>query len=239
MSSRDRVFAKPLTDVKAFEFNEGVADVFTDMISRSVPGYELMLHLIGLYADIFVTDNSRIYDLGCSLGDATLIAERQTRDRERSIIAVDLSEPMIQRCRQQHGSHQDIEWLCEDLKSIELGNASLVILNLTLQFLPPEERFEQLQRVYRGLNKGGVLVLSEKVTFQSPAENQRMIELHQAFKKSQGYSELEISQKRTALEQVMQPDDNDFHRQRLLDIGFSEAYQCLRFFNFVSFLAIK
>ncbi len=239
MKGRDRVFAKPLTDVKAFEFNDAVADVFTDMISRSVPGYESMLHLIGLYADIFVTDGSRIYDLGCSLGDAALIAERQTRDRERSIIAIDLSESMIQRCLQKHGVLPDIEWRCADILSVEISNASMVILNLTLQFLSPEERLAELQRVYAGLNPGGVLVLSEKVTFDDADENQRMIELHQAFKKSQGYSELEISQKRTALEGVMQLDDNDFHRKRLLEVGFAEVYQCLRLFNFVSFLAIK
>ncbi len=115
----------------------------------------------------------------------------------------------------------------------------MVILNLTLQFLDPKDRLQQLKRIYAGLNTGGILVLSEKVNFESRRENLRMIELHQAFKKSQGYSELEISQKRTALEGVMQLDDNEFHIHRLLEAGFSEAYQCLRCLNFVSYLAIK
>ncbi len=97
MTDRDRVFAKPLAAVKEFEFNETVVEVFPDMINRSVPGYDLMLHLIGLYADIFVTENSRIYDLGCALGASTLVARQQTTDRQRSIVAVDLSEAMISR----------------------------------------------------------------------------------------------------------------------------------------------
>ena len=115
----------------------------------------------------------------------------------------------------------------------------MVVLNLTLQFLDPEDRQQQLERIFEGLEEGGVLVLSEKVAFDSEQENQRMIELHQAFKKSQGYSELEISQKRSSLERVMQLDDNDAQLQRLKAVGFREVYRCLRCLNFVSFLAIK
>ncbi len=239
MTERDRVFAKPLASVKEFEFNQSVVEVFPDMINRSVPGYDLMLHLIGLYADIFVTENSRIYDLGCALGASTMVARQQTRDRDCSIVAVDLSEAMIDRCEQQFGNIEEIDWICGDTLSIDINNASMVVLNLTLQFLDPKDRLQQLKRIYAGLNKGGILVLSEKVNFESGSENQRMIELHQAYKKSQGYSELEISQKRTALEGVMQLDDNEFHIHRLLEAGFSEAYQCLRCLNFVSYLAIK
>lgn len=239
MTGRDRVFAKPLGAVKEFEFNETVVRVFPDMINRSVPGYDLMLHLIGLYADIFVTDHSRIYDLGCALGASTLVAKQQTDDRQRSIVAVDFSRPMIDRCLQQFGDSGEIDWVCGDILSVDISNASMVILNLTLQFLDPADRMTQLKRIYSGLNEGGILVLSEKVSFESESENQRMIELHQAFKKSQGYSELEISQKRSALENVMQLDEDQFQIARLLEAGFSEAYQCLRCLNFVSYLAIK
>ena len=115
----------------------------------------------------------------------------------------------------------------------------MVVLNLTLQFLPPQERQYLLERIFRGLDSGGVLVLSEKVEFEDDNENERMRELHQAFKKTMGYSDLEISQKRTALENVLVPDDESVHRHRLREIGFTEVYQCFRCFNFASFLAIK
>ena len=239
MTGRDRVFAKPLAKVKEFEFNDTVVEVFPDMINRSVPGYDLMLHMIGLYADIFVTDNSRIYDLGCALGASTLVAKQQTDDRPRSIVAVDLSDPMISRCKQLFADVNDIDWVCGDILSVDISNASMVILNLTLQFLEPETRMQQLKQIVDGMNSGGVLVLCEKVSFESENENQRMIELHQAFKKSRGYSELEISQKRSALERVMQLDEDELQITRLLEVGFSEAYRCLRCLNFVSYLAIK
>ena len=238
-SGRDRVFAKRLQDVRAFEFNETVADVFHDMISRSVPGYGLLLRMIGLYADIFVQPETRVYDLGCSLGEATLVIADQTESIGSEIIAVDNSPAMIDKCRQYQRHRQRIDWRCEDIQRVPINRASLVVLNLTLQFLQPEERWSQLQRIYSGLVPGGVLVLSEKVEFSGELEGRRMMQLYQAYKKTMGYSDLEISQKRNALENVLIPDSEEVHERRLHELGFSEVYQCFRGFNFVSYLAIK
>ena len=236
---KDRIFARPLSEVKAFEFNATVANVFQDMISRSVPGYALLLRMIGLYADLFVTAGSRVYDLGCSLGEASLVIAEQVRDIECRIIAVDNSPAMIEKCRQHNISPDLIEWHCEDIRQTPIDQASMVVLNLTLQFLPPNERLPMLEKIYAGLNPGGVLVLSEKVVFEDEAENECMLQLYQGFKKTMGYSDLEISQKRNALENVLIPDSEQQHRQRLGDAGFSEIYPCFRGFNFVSYLAIK
>ena len=238
-SSKDRVFARVLSDVRAFEFNETVANVFQDMISRSVPGYALLLQMIGLYADIFIQPGSRIFDLGCSLGEATLVIADRAKDNDCEIIAVDNSAAMISKCGQLPHSPQSIEWRCEDIRQTEISNASMVVLNLTLQFLPPKERPALLQQIFQGLNPGGVLVLSEKVVFDDASENERMVQLYQGFKKTMGYSDLEISQKRNALENVLIPDSEQQHFQRLDDAGFDEIYQCFRSFNFISYLAIK
>ena len=235
---KDRVFAKALSDVKAFEFNDTVANVFQDMISRSVPGYALLLHMIGLYADIFIQPGSRIYDLGCSLGEATLVIADRTGDIDCEIIAVDNSAAMISKCEQLQASKK-IRWRCEDIRQTEISNASMVVLNLTLQFLPPEERLALLHKIQQGLNPGGILVLSEKVVFDDAKESERMVQLYQGFKKTMGYSDLEISQKRNALENVLIPDSETQHLQRLEDAGFDEIYQCFRSFNFISYLAIK
>ena len=209
------------------------------MISRSVPGYALLLRMVGLYADIFVTGGSRVYDLGCSLGDASLIVAEQTADIDCEIIAIDNSAAMIEKCRLHQPQPASIEWRCEDIRRSEIDRASLVLLNLTLQFLQPEERLDLLQRIYAGLNSGGVLLLSEKVVFEDQRENERMVQLYQGFKKTMGYSDLEISQKRNALENVLIPDSQAQHLQRLDEAGFDEIYQCFRSFNFISYLAIK
>ena len=238
-AAEDKVFSRRLSEVRAFEFNDRVANVFHDMISRSVPGYPLLIHLIGLYAAIFVQRGSRVYDLGCSLGEATRMIAAQTRELEPEIIAVDNSQAMIERCREQATDEARIDWRCEDIRASEIESASMVVLNLTLQFLQPEERAGLIKRIFAGLEPGGVLVLSEKVEFESLEEEQRMVQLHQAFKKTTGYSDLEISQKRSALENVLIPDREALHEQRLHDAGFDEIYQCFRCLNFVSYLAIK
>jgi tRNA (cmo5U34)-methyltransferase len=236
---KDRVFSKPLSDVKAFEFNETVTEVFQDMISRSVPGYALLLRMIGLYADIFVESKSCVFDLGCSLGEASLVIADQIGEMDCTIFAVDSSSAMIHKCRQLELLSRPVEWRCEDIRETEIFNASMVVLNLTLQFLPPAERLPLLQKIFQGLNPGGVLVLSEKVVFEDETEADRMAQLYQGFKKTMGYSDLEISQKRNALENVLIPDSDQQHLARLQEIGFDEVYLCFRSFNFISWLAIK
>ncbi len=238
-SGKDRVFSRPLSDIKAFEFNKAVTEVFRDMISRSVPGYELLLRLIGLYANVFVQDNSRVFDLGCSLGEVSILINEQVNATNFSITAVDNSASMIEQCRLTRPDITGIDWQCDNIQDIEIKNASMVVLNLTLQFIDPAERQTLLGGIFNGLNPGGILVLSEKVKMDQARDDQRMIQLHQAFKKMQGYSELEISQKRSALENVLVPDLESQLQARLQQAGFTEVYQCFRCFNFVSYLAIK
>ena len=236
---RDEVFSRPLGEVRAFEFNETVARVFQDMISRSVPGYDLLLRMIGLYASIFLQPNSRVYDLGCSLGEASLVIADQSTAADCDIIAVDNSTAMIDKCRQHPLTRPPIDWRCEDIRHTDIHNASMVVLNLTLQFLSPDERPGLLQKIFDGLNPGGILVLSEKIVFADAAQNERMQQLYLGFKKTMGYSDLEISQKRNALETVLIPDNEQQHEERMRSVGFTEIYQCFRGFNFVSYLAIK
>ena len=238
-TEKDKVFARPLSDIKAFEFNDSVTRVFRDMISRSVPGYELLLKLIGLYANVFVRDNSRVFDLGCSLGEVSLLIDEQADAGNISINAVDNSPSMIAKCKASNPLTSRIDWICEDIRHTHIENASMVVLNLTLQFIAPDARQALLENIFYGLNPGGILVLSEKIEMDDPLADKRMIQLHQAFKKMQGYSELEISQKRTALENVLVPDLESDLFQRLKQVGFNEVYQCFRCFNFVSYLAIK
>ncbi len=238
-TNKDKVFSKPLTSVSAFEFNEEVTKVFDDMISRSVPGYDLLVKIIALYADIFVTDKSHVYDLGCSTGVVSnVIAEQTKKNTDCRIIAVDNSHPMIEQCKETH-RNLSIEWICDDIQNISVSNASLVVLNLTLQFIKPEDRQSLLARVVKGMNPGSALVLSEKIAFDDNDVQKNMSELYHGFKKIQGYSDLEISQKRQALENILIPDTSETHINRLKQIGFNQIYCCFQCFNFVSYLAIK
>lgn len=239
---RDALYALPQTQIVDFAFNAAVADVFPDMIRRSVPGYETVISLLGVIARHYAQPRSYIYDLGCSLGAATLAMANQVRDTSIRYVAVDNSTAMTQRCEQilqRHLLNEQFEVLCTDILDAEIRNASVVVLNFTLQFLRPDQRLTILQKIYAGLLPGGVLVLSEKLQFADPAEHALLTDLHLAFKRANGYSELEISQKRSALENVLIPDAAEQHYARLSAAGFAQAVQWFQGINFVSFIAIK
>lgn len=242
MINKDTLFAAPIEKLGDFTFDESVAEVFPDMIQRSVPGYSNIITAIGMLAKRFVTANSNVYDLGCSRGAATLSARRNIQQANVKIIGIDNSQPMVERCRQHVNAYHSevlVEILCDDIRCINIENASMVILNFTLQFLPPEDRTALLEKIYRGLNPNGVLILSEKFRFEDEKINDLLIDLHHQFKRANGYSELEISQKRTALENVMLTDRIDTHKRRLQSVGFSQVELWFQCFNFGSMIAIK
>ena len=239
---KDTLFSAPIEKLGDFTFDESVAEVFPDMIQRSVPGYSNIITAIGMLAERFVTANSNVYDLGCSRGAATLSARCHINQLNVKIIGVDNSQPMVERCRQHIAAyHSDIpvEILCDDIRHIEIKNASMVILNFTLQFLPPQDRMALLEKIHQGLNPNGVLVLSEKFRFEDEQTNDLLIDLHHQFKRANGYSELEVSQKRTALENVMRTDSIETHKARLKNVGFSHIELWFQCFNFGSMIAMK
>lgn len=240
-SNRDNLYASPLGSVREFVFDQSVASVFPDMIRRSVPGYETIIAMTGTLAEQYVQPGTRIYDLGCSLGASTLAMARGIGERECQLVAVDNSPAMIERCQQilDHQNIGTVELVCGDILKTPIANASMVVLNFTLQFVAPAARKALLETICRGLNPGGILVLSEKVAFEDAHHNELMIELHHNFKRANGYSELEISQKRTALENVLVPETLHVHRQRLKSAGFTSVDVWFQCFNFASLIAIK
>ena len=242
----DRLYADPLAQVSQFAFDQAVVDVFPDMIQRSVPGYATIINMIGDLAERYAQPASHCYDLGCSLGAASLAMRHRIRAPKVRIVAVDSSAAMIERCQQILATDTTepevdvaVELRCADIQSLNLHNASMAVLNFTLQFVPPQERLSVLQQIYKGLNPGGVLILSEKVVFDDQPHNELMIELHHNFKRANGYSDLEIAQKRSALEQVLLPESLATHRSRLRRAGFSSVDVWFQCFNFASLIAIK
>ncbi|MFN2362526.1 MAG: carboxy-S-adenosyl-L-methionine synthase CmoA [Marinobacter sp.] len=237
----DRLFASE-RETEDFRFDASVARVFPDMIRRSVPGYTTIIPMIEVITEQYARPGSHCYDLGCSLGASTLAMRHGIGDRECMLTGVDNSAAMIELC--QHYIALDdhplpVSLRCEDILDSDLDNASVTTLNFTLQFVAPERRAELMKRIADATLPGGVLILSEKIRFESDAEQAIQTQLHHEFKRANGYSDLEISQKRSALEQVLIPETLAEHRQRLTDAGFDQVlvwYQC---FNFVSMLAIK
>lgn len=227
-----------------FVFDETVAAVFTDMINRSVPGYSLIVRMIALIAARYAQNGSRLYDLGSSLGAVTFLL-RQLPLQDCQVIAVDNSAAMLERCREslQAGENSEnslpIELRCEDILETEISRASVVVLNFTLQFVAPAHRAALVNKIYESLLPGGVLIVSEKISFSEQEKNSLFTDLHHRFKQANGYTELEISRKRSAIENVLIPDSIEQHESRLKQAGFDPVELWFHCFNFVSLLAVK
>jgi len=239
---RDTLYAEKQKSVTDFCFDSDVADVFDDMIERSVPGYRTTISMTGLLAEKYAQADSFCYDLGCSLGAATLSMRKNIKQSGCSIIAIDNSEPMIEKCRKRieaDDSEIPVKLICSDIQDVSIEKASIVVLNFTLQFIELQKREALLKKIRAGMLPGGVLILSEKISFDNKQVEELNIEMHHAFKKAHGYSDLEVSQKRTALENVLIPETIEAHRQRLEKSGFSTSTVWFTCFNFMSIAAIR
>ena len=239
--SRDNLFALPHDRVGDFTFDKAVVDVFPDMIARSVPGYASILAMIQQLASRYIQPTSNVYDLGCSLGAATLLM-REKAPRDATIHAVDSSPAMIAGLKDVLSQNTDgCQVLVHeaDMRGFPMLDSSFTVLNLTLQFIAAEQRHSLLGDVYRSLLPGGALLLSEKICFDDPSEQDLLTELHHDFKSANGYSQLEIAQKRTSLENRLIPETLSAHIDRLHDVGFETAVPWFQCFNFVSILAVK
>lgn len=238
----DRLFSTGGDDRQPFRFDEAVARVFPDMIQRSVPGYTTIIPMIGIITERYIQGGSNAYDLGCSLGAATLAMRHGMNAPDTRLVAVDNSEAMLARCKH-HIALDDhptpVDLVCADIRELAITDASVVTLNFTLQFVPVAERLPLLQRIRAGMRPGAALILSEKIAFADEAEQQLQTTLHHDFKRANGYSDLEISRKRSALDDVLIPETLDTHRQRLQSAGFGTTSCWQQCFNFVSMIALN
>ncbi len=244
-SESDSIYAQKRQTGK-FTFNEEVVKVFPDMIRRSASGYTTIVENIGNLAPVFAQDNSTIYDLGSSLGAVSMVLRNSVKTANTRVVAIDNSRAMVEKSREYLKAQEmmfetllPIEVVEADITTYPYKNASLFAMNFTLQFIPREKRLALLTKIATSLLPSGALFLSEKLRFEDIREHEVLNNLHMQFKRSQGYSELEIAQKRESLEDVMKIDTFEEHKARLLAAGFSEVYLWFQCLNFSSILAIK
>ncbi|WP_223788959.1 carboxy-S-adenosyl-L-methionine synthase CmoA [Marinicella meishanensis] len=237
MGDKDQLFSQPYSHIKAFAFDEKVVAVFPDMIKRSVPGYDTILKGTAMLAMNHVQAETQVYDLGASLGAVSLTIDQAIGPKSIHIHAVDNSPPMIASLTEQLSAlklHNRIDAHCADVADFSMNNASMVVSNFTLQFMPVASRAGVCEAIYQALNPGGVFVLSEKIL-----SSQTMIDYYHGYKKVNGYSDMEIAQKRQALEDSLKPDSLETWQQRLRQAGFQHTEVWFKAFNFVSMVAIK
>ena len=239
---QDDVFQRPVDHAADFKFDEAVAAVFDDMVARSVPSYmeiQRMLVELGAY---FATAGSNIYDLGCSTA-TTLAMLHRALSVDARLVGVDASAEMLEQARDKLevlGIGDAVTLHREDLdRGVTIENASVVLLVLTLMFVRPLNREKLVAGIHAGLNDNGCLLLVEKVLGDGSLFNRLFIERYYAFKRRMGYTELEIAQKREALENVLIPYRLQENRELLLQAGFRQVEVFFKWYNFAGFVAVK
>ena len=241
MDKKDRIYADT-NDVTPFEFNETVASVFDDMISRSVPHYrEVVTQQAGLAAK-FYQPGTQIYDLGCSNGNFALTLIQQMKGEPFKMTAVDNSAPMVDLFQKRisgFDSRSGITTVLSDIRGISMSDASVIVANLTLQFIPAEDRNTLVKKIHTALLPGGIFLLTEKTVNSDTKFAELQQEFYYRFKEENGYSLLEINRKREALENVLIPETVEAHMERLRGAGFSAIEIYNKWFHFTSFICRK
>lgn len=231
--AKDRLYVENLKQVRDFEFNQTVTRVFDDMVRRSVPGYDTIVQMIGVLGLAHASHVGRslvCVDYGCSRGAVVNSLLTHMADRVSRIHAIDNSSQMIE-AAQTEVSDARVSFAKADILDFGVTNSDLVVLNLVLQFIEPRLRLGLLERIRGELAEDGMLILTEKIQTDTLEDN-----YHLAFKRAMGYSELEITQKRDALERVMVIDSLEDHEQRLMNAGFSKVQVWFRLLNWASFI---
>lgn len=226
---------------KPFVFNEEVARVFDNMVSRSVPLYREVLACAVQWAGAYYQPGTRIVDVGCSTGTFLELLGRLLPE-PATLVGIDNSAPMLERARQKlaplEERHQ-VEWVCDRAENATFDNTSVVVLNYTLQFLPIQQRQQVLNRIYDGLVPGGIVFLSEKVISPHPRLQETLTRHYEAFKARNGYATTEIERKKEALETVLIPLTEADQRQMLKNAGFDQLDTLIKLLNFVTLVALK
>ncbi|MCB0514691.1 MAG: carboxy-S-adenosyl-L-methionine synthase CmoA [Chitinophagales bacterium] len=241
-SGKDEVFNQNESNVNDFKFGAQVAIVFDDMVSRSVPFYAEIQRMITDIAADFASEQGVVYDLGCSTG-TTMLNLNQVLPDNIAFVGIDDSDEMLKRCDEnlkEAGFSRPYSLVNADLnKGVQVPNASVVVMCLTLQFIRPLYRQKLIKDIYDQLLPNGCLILVEKVLGEYSLFNRHFIKYYYDMKRRNNYSELEISQKREALENILIPYKLKENEELLLNTGFSMCETFFKWYNFSAMVAVK
>ena len=238
----DKVFSEGDFQKGSFRFNSSVASVFDDMANRSIPFYREVIQLTGQLAETVVPNGGRVYDLGCSTGNTLMFLAQSLQHKKIKLIGCDPAEAMLTKAAEKAAAFtysHEIEFIQNTCENIELADADLIIMNYTLQFIDKAERPALLKKIFKALKPGGVFIISEKLKQESKRVEDFNTQTYEKFKAGNGYSDLEIANKRQALENILIPGSLNENISQLTDAGFTETETIFKWLNFATFAAFK
>jgi len=212
------------------------------MVERSVPYYDEIQRMTCEMAADFAVPGSNIYDFGCATG-TTLYALHDSVPEDVRLVGIDNSDEMLARAKEKLAAlpgNRVTELVNADInEQPAVENASACVMLLTLQFIRPLNREAVMRRIFAGMKEHGCLIVVEKLVSPHSLINRQFIKYYYALKARQGYSEMEISQKREALENVLVPYRLEENFELLRRTGFTQVDEFFRWYNFCGIVAIK
>ncbi len=239
---KDKIFKKPIE--KQFEFDEGVASVFDDMLSRSIPFYQEAQDIVKYITCKAISASNKnkmiVYDLGCSTASTLLNIEASVSDDKATLIGIDNSVAMIKQAKNKvNVLSSSVKLYCDDILSFGYKTADIFLSNYTLQFIRPLDREQFISKLSNKLDADGIFLFSEKLISEDKRLNKLLIDYYHQFKEKNGYSKYEIMQKREALENVLVPYSEAENISMLKKCGFRHCEVIFRWGNFATFIAYK
>ena len=239
---KDQIFSDGDFSSGSFKFTDGVASVFDDMAVRCIPHYKEVIHLTSQVAEKFVPDDGNVYDLGCSTGSTLIYMSKHLTKSNVSMTGYDPADAMLKKAREKSDTFtysHEINFKEGISQTADISQANLVIMNYTLQFIEKENRPKVIQRIHQNLETNGVFLLSEKLREPHAEIEEFNTETYEAFKAGNGYSFLEIANKRQALENILVPHSTEDNISMLKEAGFSRVDVLFKWLNFATFIAFK
>ena len=239
--NKDKLFKSGIIP-EDFTFNDKVAEVFDDMLNRSVPYYSGVIDAIAQLIRHQAQKKHTNYDLGCSTGTTLIELARRLPDMNCQFVGIDNAPAMVNKARlkaEMFSKSNAIQFIEDDIITAKLDNAGAILCNYTLQFIRPMTRLQFVHKLYDSLPPGGMCIVSEKIISHDKKLNREFINIYHQFKRQQGYSELEIAAKREALENVLVPFSKEENIDLLRQAGFQSVETFFQWFNFASFVALK
>jgi tRNA (cmo5U34)-methyltransferase len=232
--SGDKIEAKNAN----WKFNGSMVEHFEEHVKKSVPLYLEGHQLITKLSDYFVKDDSICYELGSSAGTLTHKLAQHHAFRGAKFIGIEIEEDMVEKAKELY-SAPNLSFICDDMNTVELQKADLIVSYYTIQFIHPKLRQQLIDKIYNTLNWGGAFIMYEKVRANDARFQDIISNLYMEYKLDQGYTPKEIIAKAKSLKGVLEPFSTEGNIDMLKRAGFVDILSVQKYMNFEGFLVIK
>ncbi len=222
----------------SWTFGNKVVTKFDTHIKQSVPLYNEGHQLILKISDFFISENSIVYDIGCSTGNLVKKISKRHINKKFKIYAIDIEKEMIAFAKNKN-KDRNINFLNKDINKYKFNKCDLIISYYTMQFVKPRYRQLLFNKLFKSLNWGGALLIFEKVRANDARFQDIVTSMYNNFKEEQGFTAEEIYNKTKSLKSILEPFSSSANIDMMKRAGFTDIMTLQKYICFEGWVAIK